>query len=99
MFIRTVLYLLAAIFLLTFLRYVIGAILRAFAELFQPRGPASGTGREGAARSTAGGELKKDPVCGTYVAAGASVVETIGGEVLHFCSTKCRDQYTKPEER
>ena len=99
MFIRTVLYLLVTIFLLTFLRYVIGAILRAFGDLFQPQRPVSESGGEGAAPSTAGGELKKDPVCGTYVAAGASVMQTVGGEVLHFCSTKCRDQYTKSKER
>ena len=40
-----------------------------------------------------GGELKKDPVCGTYVSTGASVTRTVGGEVLHFCSKECRDKY------
>ena len=40
-----------------------------------------------------GGELKKDPVCGTYVSTGASVKRTVDGEVLHFCSKECRDKY------
>ena len=40
-----------------------------------------------------GGELKKDPVCGTYVSTGASVMLTVDGQVLHFCSKECRDKY------
>ncbi len=40
-----------------------------------------------------GGELKKDPVCGTYVSAGASVTRTVNGKLLHFCSKECRDKY------
>ena len=40
-----------------------------------------------------GGELKKDPVCGTYVSTGASVTRTVNGQVLHFCSKECRDKY------
>jgi YHS domain-containing protein len=41
----------------------------------------------------AGGELKKDPVCGTYVSTSASVTRKVNGEVLHFCSAECRDKY------
>jgi YHS domain-containing protein len=40
-----------------------------------------------------GGELKKDPVCGTYVSTAASVTRTVRGEVVHFCSKECRDKY------
>ena len=41
----------------------------------------------------AGGELKKDPVCGTYVAPATSVSKTVKGEQFFFCSTACRDKY------
>jgi len=41
----------------------------------------------------AGGELKKDPVCGTYVSTGASVTRRVDGQLVHFCSTECRDKY------
>jgi len=40
-----------------------------------------------------GGELKKDPVCGTYVSADTSVTKRINGEMVHFCSPACRDKY------
>jgi YHS domain-containing protein len=41
----------------------------------------------------AGGELKRDPVCGTYVSTGSSVTRQVNGQLLHFCSTECRDKY------
>ncbi|SPF31728.1 TRASH domain protein [Candidatus Sulfopaludibacter sp. SbA4] len=40
-----------------------------------------------------GGELKKDPVCGTYVSTAASITRSVNGELLHFCSKECRDKY------
>jgi YHS domain-containing protein len=86
---RLLLYPLLAIFLITLLRYVIGAIGKSFSEFFvPPQTKDAGTGRTQLA-----GELKKDPVCGTYVAVTASVKQTVGGEVIHFCSAACRDRY------
>jgi YHS domain-containing protein len=43
--------------------------------------------------SPSGGELKKDPVCGPYVAANASVTKVVNGEPLYFCSPTCRDRF------
>jgi YHS domain-containing protein len=40
-----------------------------------------------------GGELRKDPVCGTYVSADTSVTKRIDGRTVHFCSPACRDKY------
>jgi YHS domain-containing protein len=39
------------------------------------------------------GELKKDPVCGTFVSVDASVTKRVKGELVHFCSPACRDKY------
>lgn len=88
---RVVLYLLVTIFLVTFLRYVIGAITQAFARLMGAQGPS--TARSGSRRAPTAGELRKDPVCGTFVATSSSVKETVGGEIVHFCSAQCRDKY------
>jgi YHS domain-containing protein len=46
-------------------------------------------------RSTApsGGELKRDPVCGTYVAAASSLTGEFQGQTHYFCSKECRDKY------
>jgi YHS domain-containing protein len=39
------------------------------------------------------GELKKDPVCGTYVSAAASITRTVNGKTVHFCSEDCSRRY------
>jgi YHS domain-containing protein len=44
-------------------------------------------------RVQVGGELKKDPVCGTYVSTVGAVTKTIDGQLVHFCSKECRDKY------
>ena len=75
--------------LLLIVRSLIAAVVRGFSSL--TRSPQQSAQSSGAAR--AGGELKKDPVCGTYVSAGAAVTRQIKGETLHFCSTTCRDKY------
>ena len=41
----------------------------------------------------AGGELRKDPVCGTYVSVLAGVQQKVNGEMLYFCSDACRVKY------
>jgi YHS domain-containing protein len=40
-----------------------------------------------------GGELKKDPICGTYVSAATALQEKFKGETQYFCSKECRDKY------
>ena len=40
-----------------------------------------------------GGELKRDPVCGTFVSPTLGFTRTVNGEVLHFCSAECRDKF------
>jgi hypothetical protein len=47
----------------------------------------------GAPELQAGGDLKRDPVCGTYVSGAVSVKRTVKGIVVHFCSNECRDKY------
>ena len=84
---RLLLYPLLAVLLITLLRYFIGAIGKAFSEFVAPRT------RETTGRAQLAEELKKDPVCGTYVPVTSSVKKTVGGEVIHFCSAACRDRY------
>jgi YHS domain-containing protein len=40
-----------------------------------------------------GGELKKDPVCGTYVSTSLAVTRKVNGQVVHFCSKECSERY------
>lgn len=43
--------------------------------------------------------LVRDPVCGVHVTEERAILLRTGGEVLHFCSTACRDQYAANEQK
>lgn len=42
-----------------------------------------------------GGELKKDPVCGTYVSATTSLNQKVAGELVYFCSPECQAKFRR----
>ncbi len=46
-----------------------------------------------APESKAGGELVRDPECGTYVPKATALAVRFGGDTVHFCSAGCRDAY------
>jgi len=86
---RTLVYLLLTIFLITIVRAVVGMIGKAVAQLFQPDTPARST----SAKATPGGELKQDPVCGIYVSTATKLKKTVNGKTYYFCSEACRDKF------
>jgi uncharacterized protein len=75
---------------IAFIRYVIRTVGRVFSEAVNPQ---ANPERAKQADSVTGGELKQDPVCGTFVPVSTSVKKTINGELLHFCSVSCRDKF------
>ncbi|HEX5069607.1 MAG TPA: hypothetical protein VFV78_05260 [Vicinamibacterales bacterium] len=56
-----------------------------------------GSGQPGAGRSRSaerlGGELVRDPNCGTYIPKASAVVLGTGSDARYFCSDKCRNEY------
>jgi YHS domain-containing protein len=76
--------------LILVVRSVVVALIKGFSQAFKVPAP-----QEAKQASTfqAGGELKKDPVCGTYVSTSASVTKKVKGELVHFCSAECRDRF------
>lgn len=72
-------------------RYLITAIGRLFSQAMNPQGPRVLPNQ--APPGATGGELKQDPVCGTFVPTATSVKKTINGELVHFCSAACRDRF------
>ena len=72
--------------------WLVRALLRSVVEGFRSTlGPRSAASQPSSVRSA--GELKKDPVCGTYVSPAASITRTVNGEVFYFCSQECSDKY------
>jgi len=90
---RVVLYLLLAVFLISAIRAVVGVLAKGFAELMgPPRRPQTAAGPRSSDVPLAG-ELKKDPVCGTYTSAATSIKQSVGSQTVYFCSPQCRDKY------
>ena len=81
---------LALVVFFAVIRYVIVSVGRFFSQVMS-----SDTTPANAPAGTAPthGELKKDPVCGTFVSTGSSVKQLVNGELVHFCSTTCRDKF------
>lgn len=91
---RALFWLVLSIVLITFIRMVVGIISKGVGDLFESGSEGTEAARGGGSGSApAGGELKRDPVCGTFVPVQTSVKSTFGTEVVYFCSTECRDKY------
>jgi YHS domain-containing protein len=88
---RAVAYLIASVLVITVVRSIIGIVLKGFADLFHPAESSQKT--PGRPSVPAGGELKKDPVCGTFISTASAIQKRIGGETVYFCSTECRDKF------
>jgi hypothetical protein len=85
-------FLILAIILISVLRAVIGFVARFFlnAAVGPERSDSSPPSRPQAGTPEA---LKKDPVCGTFVAPSTALVKDKGGQTFYFCSTACRDNF------
>lgn len=90
---RLIAVMLASIFAISILRSVIGLILKTFASMVAPNLPKSGPQPSTSETPAVAGELKKDPVCGTYVLATTAVKKISAGETVYFCSADCRDKH------
>ena len=94
---RLIAVMLASIFAISILRSVIGLIMKAFGGMVGPNlanNTPQGQPQPSSPAAPVGGELKKDPVCGTYVLAATAVKKTSGGQTIYFCSTDCRDKHS-----
>jgi len=79
-------------------RAVISAALRLFNPQAGTYDPPPDTRRQMPRQDPDGtlqsaGELRKDPVCGTFVPIATSLKRVVAGETIYFCSAGCRDQY------
>lgn len=84
---RLVLYLLLAVVVISLVRGVIGIIGKLFGDFVNP--PQAARRRQ----VPTGGELKRDPVCGTFISKETAVQKKVGGTVYFFCSAECRDKF------
>lgn len=89
---RIVLYVLLAVVLISLLRSVIGVITKIMASFLDSGGGPTQTPR-GADAQQLGGDLHRDPVCGTYVAESTPHQQRISGQVFYYCSESCKERH------
>jgi YHS domain-containing protein len=90
---RIIFELLLTVVVLTVLKSIVGIVLKGFAQAMKPNSTSPAAGPRPSSQVPLTGELKKDPVCGTYIAAATAIKEKVGGQTFHFCSQECRDKY------
>jgi YHS domain-containing protein len=85
------------------LRRVLARMLRGAMPAQTEQGSAAGAGVGAASGDTQSGvaarRLVRDPVCGMHVAEVLAVPLRESGELVHFCSTACRDKYVNSTQR
>jgi YHS domain-containing protein len=55
--------------------------------------PSSSQSSNAPPQTPSGGELHKDPVCGTYVAESTPFRQNISGQTFYYCSDACREKH------
>jgi len=70
-------------------------LLRRVVSLHARRESASASGQPVASSR----RLVRDPVCGVHIAEERAIPLRVRGEVVHFCSVTCRDQYVASVEK
>lgn len=89
--IRALAYLIATLLVIGIVRSILQVVLKGFSDLFRP--PPGARQQPSAPSVPAGGELKKDPVCGTFISTATAFQKHLGGETYYFCSAECRDKF------
>ena len=86
---RAILFLIGILLATSVAKAVMAIISKAASGSF---GSPAGTPHQPHASPTTG-ELKKDPVCGTFIYTATAFQKHAHGETYYFCSTQCRDQF------
>jgi hypothetical protein len=87
---RFILYTLVILVLISVLRSVIGVVTKAFAAFIS----AGGSQRPSAQQNAqVGGDLHRDPVCGTFVAESTPFQRRQAGSTFYYCSEACKEKH------
>ena len=71
-------------------RSVISSVARFFRNASEATTP---NARRQPGEIPSAGELRKDPVCETYISVPSPWAKLVKGETVYFCSKECRDRF------
>jgi YHS domain-containing protein len=91
---RAIIYALLSILAFTFVRSILGILTKGIADAVRESTSAGNTQpRQPAPGGNFGGDLVKDPVCGTFVSVQSPFSKSVAGQTHHFCSQACLDRF------
>jgi YHS domain-containing protein len=90
---RAILYLIGFMLIMSVIRSVLGIIAKSFSGLSHTSSAGAGPSGPRPSSAPSGGELKKDPVCGTFISTATAFQKHVHGQTYYFCSTECRDRF------
>ncbi|HEY4817745.1 MAG TPA: hypothetical protein VIH67_09980 [Candidatus Acidoferrum sp.] len=93
---RFLIWLVVLCWIVAMLRRVVAWMLRGFVNSLAGRQSAPADQQQSAISSR---RLVRDPVCGVHVAEERAIPLRVQGQVVHFCSAKCRDEYAGGEQK
>lgn len=80
------------IIIVPLLRSVLGSVMKSFGNFVgRPNSVPAAT----PAAPRAGGDLHRDPVCGTFVAESTPYERRVGQQTFYYCSAECRDKHAR----
>jgi hypothetical protein len=85
------------IFKIFLVLFLFRLIRNAFAPAPAQKRPGPSGGGRPQAVERQGGQLVRDPQCGTFVPVSTSIQLSSGKSTLYFCSTTCRDAYRQAQ--
>jgi hypothetical protein len=89
---RILLWIVRAFAILLLIRMILRGLFGSRPTAARTQGGPAGRPR---AQERIGGELVRDPNCGTYIPKARALVVGSGEAAQYFCSTECRDAYAK----
>jgi hypothetical protein len=100
MFFRIILYMVFAVVLISVLRTVIGVLMKGLGSILGgqmggPNGHSSPRAAAGQPPSPQlGGDLHRDPICGTFVAETTTHQKRLSNRTFYYCSEECKEKHS-----
>ncbi len=91
---RAVIELIITILVVIVARAILTSFLKAGANALRTSATPHASQPPADQNSSAGGDLHKDPVCGTYVAESTPFRQNISGQTFFYCSKACREKHS-----
>lgn len=88
---RFILYTLLAVILITLLRSVVGVVMKGLGDVLGTKSPPANPSKP--ASPQLGGDLHRDPVCGTFVAESTPFQRRTANQIFYYCSDVCREKH------